>query len=73
MDYIITEFGAVADGVTNNQKAIQEAIDACTQAGGGRVIVPAGEFLTGTLILKSNVTLHLEAGSGGRLLFVRVP
>ena len=63
MDYIITEFGAVADGVTNNQKAIQDAIDKCTVAGGGRVVVPSGHFLSGTIVLKSNVTLHLEEGS----------
>lgn len=63
MDYIITEFGAVADGVTNNQKAIQDAIDKCTAAGGGRVVVPSGHFLSGTIVLKSNVTLHLEEGS----------
>ena len=40
MDYRITDYGAVADGTTNNRAAIQAAVDACTVAGGGRVIVP---------------------------------
>lgn len=42
--------------------AIQAAVDACTVAGGGRVIVPIGQFLSGTIVLKSNVTLYLERG-----------
>ena len=44
MDYRITDYGAVADGTTNNRAAIQAAVDACTVAGGGRVIVH-GQFL----------------------------
>ncbi|PJM75096.1 glycoside hydrolase family 28 protein [Bifidobacterium simiarum] len=63
MDYPITQYGAVADGVTNNREAIQSAIDAANEAGGGRVVVPTGRFLTGALVLKSNVTLHLETGA----------
>ncbi|WEK19969.1 MAG: glycosyl hydrolase family 28 protein [Candidatus Pedobacter colombiensis] len=59
---IITKFGAKGDGVTINTKAIQKAIDACTQEG-GTVIIPAGSFLSGTLYLKSNVTLFLEKGA----------
>lgn len=62
MDYRITDYGAVADGTTNNRAAIQAAVDACTVAGGGRVIVPTGQFLSGTIVLKSNVTLYLEKG-----------
>lgn len=54
----ILDFGAVADGKTVNTKAIQAAIDA-----GGTVVVPKGEFVTGTLYLKSNGGLHLEAGA----------
>ena len=46
MDYNIMEYGAVADGTTNNSGAIQAAVDACTEAGGGRVIVPTGRFLS---------------------------
>ncbi|WP_347130745.1 glycosyl hydrolase family 28-related protein [Mediterraneibacter gnavus] len=64
MDYRITDYGAVADGTTNNRAAIQAAVDACTVAGGGRVIVPIGQFLSGTIVLKSNVTLYLERGGG---------
>ena len=62
MDYRITDYGAVADGTTNNRAAIQAEVDACTVAGGGRVIVPTGQFLSGTIVLKSNVTLYLEKG-----------
>jgi len=60
-DFPITDFGAVADGKTDATAAIAKAIDACAQAGGGRVVVPAGEFLTGPIHLQSNVELHLAA------------
>lgn len=60
--YDITEYGAVADGTTNNAGAIQQAIDAAHE-NGGTVIVPAGNFLSGTIVLKSNIELHLEAGA----------
>ena len=63
MNCVITEFGAIADGVTNNRKAIQEAIDQCSGSGGGRVTIPTGDFLSGTIILKDNITLHLEKGA----------
>jgi hypothetical protein len=59
----ITRFGAVPDGKTLNTSAIQHAIDSCAATGGGTVNVPAGKFLTGTIQLKSNVILHLDAGS----------
>lgn len=62
-DRLVTSFGAVADGVTNNAVAIQKAIDETSATGGGRVIVPPGLFMTGTLFLKSGVDLHLEQGS----------
>lgn len=58
-DFLITGYGAVGDGSTLNTKAIQSAIDECTRSGGGRVIVPAGRFLSGTIELKNNVTFHL--------------
>jgi polygalacturonase len=57
----ITKFGAKPDGVKLNTKAIADAIDACAKAGGGRVVVPAGRFLTGAVHLKSNVNLHLDS------------
>ncbi|HKI68264.1 MAG TPA: glycosyl hydrolase family 28-related protein, partial [Verrucomicrobiae bacterium] len=46
-DFLITKYGAVGDGTTDCTKAFSEAIAACNQAGGGRVVVPAGTFLTG--------------------------
>lgn len=58
-DYSITGFGAIGDGETINTQAIQKAIDRCAEHG-GRVIIPQGRFVTGTLFMKSNVTLHLE-------------
>ncbi len=63
MNCSIMDFGAVADGITRSTAAIQAAIDACTASGGGRVTVPAGKYLSGTIQLKSNVDLHLERGA----------
>lgn len=59
----VSDFRAEGDGRTLDTKSIQGAIDACTQAGGGIVFFPPGRFLTGTLILKDNVVLHLSAGA----------
>jgi polygalacturonase len=59
----ITKFGAVADGQTLNTQAINAAIDACNKKGGGVVVIPAGLWLTGPLVLKSNVNLHLKRGA----------
>ena len=62
-DFRITKFGAKA-GVNNDSTvAISRAINACSKAGGGRVVVPAGEFLTGAVHLKSNVNLHISKGA----------
>ncbi|CAA6692430.1 MULTISPECIES: glycoside hydrolase family 28 protein [unclassified Lentimonas] len=59
----VREFGAVGDGTTLNTVALQSAIDACTEAGGGMVRMPAGQYVTGTIELKSNVTLSLDYGA----------
>lgn len=62
-DHLITEHGAVADGVTNNAPAINALLASVSAGGGGRVVVPRGTFLAGTLELRSHVTLHLEEGA----------
>ena len=54
--------GARGDGHTLNTNALQKAIDQAAAAGGGVVAIPPGDFLTGGLVLRSHVTLHLEAG-----------
>ncbi|MVN20534.1 glycoside hydrolase family 28 protein [Mucilaginibacter arboris] len=61
--YNITDFGARNDAKTINTAAIQKAIDACFENGGGMVYVPPGTFITGTFSLKSNVNLYLENGA----------
>ncbi len=58
-DFVITKYGAVADGKTDSSEAISKAIASCVKSGGGRVVVPAGEFLTGPIHLQGNVALHL--------------
>lgn len=64
MMYNIRDFGAVGDGVTNDVKSIQEAIDTCHEQGGGRVIVPGGyTYYTGCIRLRSHVELHIESGA----------
>ena len=60
--YNILNYGAVADGETINTKAIQKAIDQCSLSG-GKVIIPAGVFITGTLYIKNNVTIYLSDGA----------
>lgn len=59
-DIDITRYGAVGDGKTLNTEAIQKAVDECSRTGGGKVIIPGGKFLSGTIILKDHVTLHLQ-------------
>jgi polygalacturonase len=63
-DFVVTAYGAKGDGASDSLPALRAAIDACHVAGGGRVVVPAGEwFLEGPVHLQSNVDLHLEAGA----------
>lgn len=59
----IDKFAIHADGKNLTTLGLQKAIDSCAAAGGGTVSLPAGRYLTGTLVLKDNVTLHLEKGA----------
>jgi len=59
----VTEYGTVGDGNTLDTAAINRAIDDCHKRGGGVAYVPPGVYLSGTVVLKSNVTLYLEAGA----------
>jgi polygalacturonase len=59
----VRHYGARGDGATVNTRSIQSAIDACTSSGGGSVLVAGGRYVTGTIYLKSNVCLRIEAGS----------
>ena len=62
-DFNITKYGAIGDGKAEATEALRQAIDACNKAGGGRVVVPAGTFLTGAIHLKSNVNLYVSEGA----------
>jgi unsaturated rhamnogalacturonyl hydrolase len=62
-DCVITQYGAIAGGKQDATAAIRRAIEACSDAGGGRVVVPDGVFLTGAVQLKSNINLHIVAGA----------
>ena len=57
----LTDFGGIGDGVFLNTEAFARAIDALTQKGGGRLVVPAGIWRTGPIALQSRIELHLEA------------
>ena len=61
--FSILDFGAIPDGKTLCRAALQAAVDACAEAGGGTVLVPAGDYLVGTVVLRSHVHIHLEAGA----------
>ena len=58
-DFAVTDFGGLGDGLTNCTDAFARAVEACNRAGGGRVTVPAGSWLTGAIHLKSNVNLYI--------------
>src|SRR6187397_3747869 len=62
-DYPASLFGINSDGVTLNTRSIQFAIDYIQQQGGGRLVFDVGRFLSGSIHLKSNVTLHLMEGA----------
>lgn len=60
---LLTQAGGVGDGETMNTEAFRKAIDMLTAKGGGKLVVPAGVWYTGPIILKSNINLHLEKGA----------
>ena len=62
-DYDVRDFGALGDGKTLDHTAINRAIDTCVAHGGGRVVLPAGTYLCGSIRMKSNVELHISAGA----------
>lgn len=62
-DYLITDFGAIGDGLTNNTSGIQLAINKAWEAGGGKVVIPKGKFISGTIFLKSNVQVYFQKGA----------
>lgn len=59
----IMNYGAVADGLTLNSVAINKAIAECAAKGGGTVLIPGGSFVTGPILMKSNINLHLDKGA----------
>lgn len=61
--YTITSYGAVADGKTSNTAAIQKVINTCHEHGGGTILIPPGNFVTGTLRLYSDMNLYFEPGA----------
>lgn len=62
-EFSVADYGAVADGKTLATEAIQKTIDAAAEAGGGKVIFPAGTYLSGALFVKSNVELNITEGA----------
>lgn len=62
-DYIVTDYGARSDTSVQCTAVLQQCIDLCSSNGGGRVVIPAGHYKTGTIQLRSNVNLHLELGA----------
>lgn len=63
MVFDIRKYGAISDGTTLNTQAIQSAIDACAEAGGGRVLIEGGAFASGSIELKNNVELYISANA----------
>ena len=62
-EYDVRDFGAAGDGKTLDHEAINRAIDSCEARGGGRVVLPAGTYLCGSIRLKNNVELHIMSGA----------
>ena len=67
-EFTLTDFGAVGDSITNSLPAMMKAIEACNEAGGGKIIVPPGQyFMEGPIHMKSNV--HIYLSEGARIFF----
>ncbi|MEN6456489.1 MAG: glycosyl hydrolase family 28 protein [Prolixibacteraceae bacterium] len=62
-DYKASLFGVKSDGITMNTGSIQKAVDLISSKGGGRLVFYVGRYLTGSIQLRSNVTIHLEEGA----------
>lgn len=62
-EFLITTYGAIGDGVADCTDAFKSAIEACSAAGGGRIVVPSGRFQTGPVHLRTNINLYLEQGA----------
>src|SRR5436305_87763 len=63
VSYNVRDYGAVGDGKKLDTPALNAAVTACAAGGGGTVYIPPGNYLTGTVVLKSHVTLELDAGA----------
>src|SRR5438445_3178091 len=61
--FSVRDYGAAGDGVASDTSAINQAIDACSKAGGGQVLFPPGRYLSGTIHLRDRATLFLSAGA----------
>lgn len=61
--FYVTEYGAIGNGMFDNTAVFNGAIAACAHSGGGKVVIPAGMWLTGPIQLKSKIELHLEKGA----------
>lgn len=59
----VKEFGATGDGATLDSPAIQKAIDTASQNSGGTILIPAGKYVIGSIFLRDNITLHVDAGA----------
>ncbi len=59
----VRDFGATGDGTTKDTLALQQALDRCNLLGGGEVLVPAGNYLSGSLVLRSNTVLRIDDGA----------
>ncbi len=64
----IKDYGAIGDSITDNSKAIQDAINAAANAGGGKVVIPSGIYLSGPFQFTNNLDLHIDADAILRML-----